>query len=242
MKLSRLLAVLSVSGGLLVGAAPAKNSGETPSGAGNSDRTTSTRVASTPPVLRSVEPADTSSVVLPGLPSPKAPEVAPAPVKVVPVRATVVGKYTPPPDPDRPILRRAPRPVFPEDFQKDSAAYCHKRIGQWTAGDARALIGVPKGERPAYDDHNAVNGEILAFDDPTGHYRQLELDFDSDSGNLRTVFVYPWKMSWQDCRRAFGANVTATDANKGRKFYSYLNRRLDVLVDSTGQVISLGMY
>ena len=29
---------------------------------------------------------------------------------------------------------------------------------------------------------------------------------------------------------------------KGRKFYSYVNRRLDVLVDPAGKVISLGLY
>jgi hypothetical protein len=59
---------------------------------------------------------------------------------------------------------------------------------------------------------------------------------------LRTLFVYPFNMSWQDCRRTFGANVRSTQANKGRTFYSYLDRRLDVLVDTAGKVISLGMY
>jgi hypothetical protein len=36
--------------------------------------------------------------------------------------------------------------------------------------------------------------------------------------------------------------VAAADVPQGRKFYSYTNRRLDVLVDPTGQVISLGWY
>jgi hypothetical protein len=49
-------------------------------------------------------------------------------------------------------------------------------------------------------------------------------------------------MTWQACRRLWGAHVTARKANKGRTFYSYLNRRLDVLVDHTGKVISLGLY
>jgi hypothetical protein len=30
--------------------------------------------------------------------------------------------------------------------------------------------------------------------------------------------------------------------NKGRIFYSYVNRHLDVLVDQDGKVISLGVY
>ena len=47
---------------------------------------------------------------------------------------------------------------------------------------------------------------------------------------------------WTDCRRVWGANVTATTAAKGRKFYSYLNRRMDILVDTGGKVISVGLY
>ena len=39
-----------------------------------------------------------------------------------------------------------------------------------------------------------------------------------------------------------GANVSATEGNKGRVFYSYVNRHLDVLVDHDGKVISLGLY
>ena len=44
-------------------------------------------------------------------------------------------------------------------------------------------------------------------------------------------------MTWQECRRLWGAHVTARKAKQGRTFYSYLNRRLDVLVDPTGKVI-----
>ena len=31
-------------------------------------------------------------------------------------------------------------------------------------------------------------------------------------------------------------------ANDGRTFYSYMNRHLDVLVDPSGKVVSLGLY
>ena len=97
-------------------------------------------------------------------------------------------------------------------------------------------------QRPSFDDNQKENGVIYAFQDPTNRYRQLELDFDGETGALRTVFVYPWKMTWQDCRKVFGANVSAATAAQGRHFYSYLNRRLDVLVDNAGKVISLGLY
>jgi len=115
-------------------------------------------------------------------------------------------------------------------------------IGQWSADDASFLLGQPLRQRPAYGDNQSVNGQIYAFADPTGRYRELELDFESGSGLLRTVFVYPQNMSWQDCRRQWSGAVNATEANKGRKFYSYMDRRLDVLVDSAGKVISLGLY
>jgi len=70
----------------------------------------------------------------------------------------------------------------------------------------------------------------------------LELDFDKDKGLLRTVFIYPWNLTWTECRKLWGAKVSATEGNAGRVFYSYVNRRLDVLVDHDGKVISLGLY
>jgi hypothetical protein len=143
-----------------------------------------------------------------------------------------------PDDPPRPLLRH----VYPPSFQEDSASYCHDMLGQWSAEDARFLLGEPTRRRPAYDDKGAPNGTIYAFTDPTNHYKEIELDFDSDSGTLRTVFVYPYRLTWQEARRKWGSNVNETTANNGRKFYSYSDRRLDVLVDNTGKVISFGLY
>ena len=92
------------------------------------------------------------------------------------------------------------------------------------------------------DDDGAENGDIYAFSDASSRYRELELDFDRETGTLRSVFAYPWKMTWQECRKLWGARVRSTDADKGRTFYSYLDRRLDVLVDQTGKVINFGLY
>lgn len=182
------------------------------------------------------------------------PAKAPTPVKafVAPptpshaARVDLAERHEPPPpelaDPGPPILRRTPRPIYPEDFEKDSGMFCQKQIGQWKEDAAIALLGVPSGDRPAFDDNQKVSGRIYAFSDPTNRYKLLELDFDSETGALRTVFVYPWKMTWQDCRRMWGGDVSAAEANQGRKFYSYVNRRLDVLVDPTGKVISIGLY
>jgi hypothetical protein len=155
--------------------------------------------------------------------------------------ATEVRLAPPAPDPDRPVLRR-PKREYPPEFERDSADYLNQQIGIWQQVDAQGLLGDPLSQRAAFADDETVNGQIVAFPDPTGRYKQLELDFDRETGLLRTLFVYPQDMTWQECRHAFGVNVRSTQANKGRIFYSYLDRRLDVLVDSTGKVISIGMY
>jgi hypothetical protein len=155
--------------------------------------------------------------------------------------ATEVRLTPPPPDPDRPVFHRAKR-EYPPEFERDSADYLNQQIGIWEQVDAQALLGDPTGQRPSYGDDQTVNGQIVAFNDPSGRYKQFELDFDRESGHLRTLFVYPQDMTWLECRHAYGVNVRSTEANKGRTFYSYLDRRLDVLVDAAGKVISLGMY
>jgi len=184
-----------------------------------------------PPVLRHSEPPDNVVVTLPGR----------APAAATGLPATEVRLAPPEPDPDRPVLRR-PKSQFPPEFERDSAEYLDQQIGIWQAVDAKGLLGEPHGQRDAVGEDQTVDGRILAFDDPTGRYKELELDFDRETGLLRTLFAYPQSMSWQECRHAFGVNVRSTQANKGRIFYSYTDRRLDVLVDSGGMVISLGMY
>jgi len=127
-------------------------------------------------------------------------------------------------------------------MQTDSGMFCQRRIGEWRESDAREILGEPTGRRPSLDENSVQNGQILAFADPTGRYRQLELDFDRENGRLRTVFVYPRNLTWNDCRHLWGGKVSATLANKGRRFYSYMDKKLDVLVDPSGKVISLGLY
>jgi hypothetical protein len=205
--------------------------------------------AKLPPVLRASEPPDSGQLVLPGPPPPApkkatvvapAPKAAPPPAK--PVEVTAVRQPVPPPPspPATPAVPAKPSPRL--EIGNEVAAYCQKQIGHWKEIDARKMLGEPKRHRPAYDEKKGVNGTIYAFDDPTSKYKELELDFDRKSGTLRTVFVYPPRLTWQECRRVWSGPVAAADAAQGRKFYSYTNRRLDVLVDQTGKVISLGWY
>ena len=192
-------------------------------------------MAADPPARSNQDPPDDVIVVLPGAPvakpEPARPKPAPGPAKTSGAAATAV---TAPHIPAKVI--------FPPAFEQNSAFFCQSMIGQWTTADARFLLGESRRERPAYGDNQTVNGRIYAFPDPTGRYKELELDFESPSGLLRTVFVYPPNMTWLECRKQWGGGVTSTDAEKGRKFYSYVDRRLDVLVEPAGKVISLGLY
>jgi hypothetical protein len=261
----RLIRAAALAGLLAVSAAASSDNG---SGEPAGSEALDARGAA-PPVLRNTDPTDTRIVRLPGPPrvaAPIAPAPAPTPVatapppvrEAAPVPAPRLPKPPssaamtasaprtpsaipkPPPAAPRPAPRRAS--LLPPDFQRDSAEFCRQRIAIWTAADARALLGEPKRSRPSFGPDNTENGQILAFADPSGRHHQLELDFDRASGRLRTVFVYPWDMTWEDCQRLFGAAVLPAKSNKGRTFYSYSDRRLDVLVDADGKIVSLGLY
>jgi len=186
----------------------------------------------------SAGPRDTGVFTLPGAPprrvaplkepsaAPKEPAAEPKPISVAP----------------KPVLAEARKPVLPEAFKADSSVYLQRFINKWKKLDARSLLGQPVRRRIAYDENKAPAGEILAYRDPSGRFQEIELDFGSDNGTLLSVFAYPKQMTWEECRKIWGGNVNTTQAEKGHTFYSYLNRKLDVLVDNGGKVISLGLY
>ena len=207
------------------------------------------------PVNAEAEAENPTVVVLPGPPRPATivveapPPPTPAaarPVATPVLKASVARPPEPKPEPKveaedhPPVLKRGPK--LPEDLEKDAAVYLQRRLGFWSEDDAARLMGEPVRHRVALDDEKKEDGDIYAFTDPTHRYREFELDFDRDTGKLRSVFVYPLKMKWDDCRRLWGARVTTTESADGRRFHSYENRRLDVLVDRTGNVISFGLY
>jgi hypothetical protein len=171
-----------------------------------------------------------------------APIAAPAPAPEPPKVAEAALPRIPPASDDQPPVPGQAARVFPAGFDSDSALFCQAMIGVWTEAEAQALLGEPSRQRLALGEDQSESGLIFAFADPSGHYQELELDFASETGVLRGVYAYPWKMTWQECRGLWGANVISRKANLGRTFYSYLNRRLDVLVDGSGKVISLGLY
>ena len=211
-------------------------------------------VAALPPVLRQSEPPDSRHITLPGPPPVTAPlsPVTPALRIIIPLPPVAQTFPLPAKLAEDPALRRpvpltvaSLAPLSPSgqlETEREVAAYCQRQIGHWKQSDARKFLGEPTRHRPAYDEKNIVDGTIYAFADPTNKYQEVELDFDLKSGSLRSVFVYPPRLTWQECRHLWNGPVTAADAAQGRKFYSYTNRRLDVLVDPEGKVISLGWY
>lgn len=244
MTLFRLIAPTIFAGQLVLGAATSDPAPTTPGGG------PVTVALTLPPVLRSQEPADSRHLTLPGPPRSAMPPALirkslPPVAKMSKLPTRLV---------EDPILRQplpriavtalaAPaKPALPSEMGREIAIYCQKQIGQWKEAEARGVLGHPRRQRPAYDEKKATNGTIYAFADPTGRYKDMELDFDRDSGRLRTVFAYPSHLTWQECRRQWDGPTTSADAKQGRTFYSYTNRRLDVLVDATGKVVSLGWY
>ncbi|HTS61818.1 MAG TPA: hypothetical protein VMH28_07320 [Candidatus Acidoferrales bacterium] len=196
-----------------------------------------------PVVLRREEAPDSAIVTLPGAPKTAKPSspLSEAPEDSTSAKLPPQAEPAPPPA-AKPAPEMNRRAFLPPDLQKDVALFCQRLIGQWSEEDAEQLLGKPLRSRSAFDEKKAVNGKIYAFADPTSRYRELELDFDLSAGTLRTVFAYPKRMTWKECRKLWNGEVSEADALQGRTFYSYLNRRMDVLVDSKGRVISLGLY
>ncbi len=178
-----------------------------------------------------------------GDPKPKTPSFVPPVLREVPTPDTAIIILPVPPKIEEgpaPVLRH--QKVYPPEFVEDNILYLQNRLKDWALSDAEELLGKSTRERPSVDDEGNPNGAIYAFADPLHHFREFELDFEGATGKLRTIFVYPAKLTWKDCKKLYGNNVTAADAGAGRTFYSYQNRRLDVLVDAAGNVISLGIY
>ena len=199
------------------GASSADDSGSSRAATSAAPAPAAASAAYVPPVLREAKEADSAVITLP-----------------VPPRF----EEGPPP-----VLRHIiPQNTYPAPFVQDSVAFLTEKLSIWQQSDATELLGKETRQRTSFDDEGKPNGTIFAYDDPLHRYREFELDFEGETGKLRSVFAYPVKLSWRDCRKIYGASVTSTDAGSGRTFFSYVNRRLDVLVDASGGVISLGIY
>jgi S1-C subfamily serine protease len=134
----------------------------------------------------------------------------------------------------------APNSV-PAEMKDGIGQYLDKRLGQWTVDDAHSLLGDSTAHRFAYDLHQTVDGDVYSFADPTRYARLLELNFDLKTQKLRAVYIYPYNLTWDDCKRLWGENVQRVRNPDGTKFFAYKDRRLTVLLDKKDNVISIGL-
>jgi hypothetical protein len=113
--------------------------------------------------------------------------------------------YEPEPVPQPPVAE--PKPADPPDrpstaVQTDASAapgemkdvpsgiYLERQIRKWTSEDAQHVLGQPLRHRYAYDNQKNITGDIFAYPDPTGLYREFELFFD-ESKKLQIVYIFP---------------------------------------------------
>lgn len=134
------------------------------------------------------------------------------------------------------------KPLLSDEMKKSSFLYLESKLRFWTEEDAKRELGEPVRHRFGYDQRGAIAGNIYAYPDPTQAVRELELNFDPVTKKLAGVYAYPWTMTWEQCKQLWGDNVITTKNRDGTRFYSYKTRRLNVLVDKSGRVISLGVY
>jgi hypothetical protein len=91
------------------------------------------------------------------------------------------------------------------------------------------------------DDQKNITGDIFAYLDPTGLYREFELFFDK-SKRLQIVYIFPYSWTWDQCKAVWGENVVVTKKPDGMRFYTYKDRRLAVYVQKNGTVISYYVF
>lgn len=112
----------------------------------------------------------------------------------------------------------------------------------WTLEQAEAILGTPTSHRFYYDPKNNPTGDIYGFGDPTRQFRQFELSFDKFTRKMTDMFVYPYNLTWDECKKLWGDNVKHVKNPNGTHTYSYQNRHLNVLADKDGRVLNFGIY
>jgi hypothetical protein len=130
-----------------------------------------------------------------------------------------------------------------EMMKSGAVIFSEKRIGKWNANQMKLFLGDPTRHRPSIDARTKKeNGSIFAYPDPTRKYRELELRYDEVTKKLTDIYVYPWNMTWDECKRLWGDTVETIKNPDGTRFYNYRNRRISVLADKSGKVINFGVF
>lgn len=129
-----------------------------------------------------------------------------------------------------------------DEMKNGSLVYVEGKIGKWSDQDATRELGSPVRHRPFYDPQKTIIGDIYAYPDPTHGLREFELAFDNKTKLLTNVFGYPLNMTWEECKRLWGDNARTVKNADGTRFRAYRDRHLNVMLDKSDKVISLGIY
>ena len=152
---------------------------------------------------RALEAVRRSTVIT--LPGRRGPLPALGPPSAAPNRQPVTPRYArDPPDRRRrspPAPPPRPKPVFPAEFERDSAVFCQKLIAHVDASPTPTISSaILSASALAMDDEDKRKRPHLCLLRPHRPLSRNRAGFCQDTGLLRTVFVYPWKMTWNDCR------------------------------------------
>lgn len=128
-----------------------------------------------------------------------------------------------------------------EDMKKSSLIYLETKIGIWSLEDTKKELGEPVRSRASYNG-TVVDGEILAYSDPTRLFREIELNFNAESNRIQAVYGYPWNMTWDQCKQLWGDDVKTIKNADGSKMHIYKHKHLNVYVDKSEHVINIGVY
>ncbi len=131
---------------------------------------------------------------------------------------------------------------IPEEMRKSVAIYLGSQLLNWIQDDARKVMGDPVTHRYGYDSARNVTSDIYTFRDPTLQTQRIELGFDSKTKRMTNVYMYPLRLTWDDCKRLWGDDVRTVRNTDGTRFHLYKTRRLNVLLDRNNNVINLGLY
>jgi len=167
------------------------------------------------------------------------------------VPKTLASIYEPEPAPEKTPATASPAPAvasssaasatasIPDEMKKSSLTYVEGKLHIWTVGDAIKELGQYISYREGTD---RFPSNIFGFEDPTKGFRQIELSFSKRDLKLENIYVYPWNLTWDQCKGLWGSNVKTIKNPNGTKFYMYKDRRLNVLVNNHGEVASIGIY
>jgi S1-C subfamily serine protease len=173
-------------------------------------------------------PADLSAAPSQPLPA----QAAPAPT------SATLGSAVPSTSTPSPAAQGAS--AVPEEMRKGSFAFLESKLGHWGLADAKAVLGEPVQQRPAYNGPN-VDGVIYAFLDPTHSVRQFELNF-SNTGILRAFYAYPVGATLKQAQALWGRDYKETKNANGTRGFSYNKRHLLMFTDKDGNILNIGIY